>query len=142
MHSLCTNINIYDHLFWNLSRYVLDDEYTSSGGAKFPIKWAPPEVLHYTRFSSKSDVWAYGKRTLFSLFSSVERFSSKSSMRILRVLMWEVFTCGKMPYGRLKNAEVVERVQRGIVLERPPHCPQKIYAVFSYSFSFHHCFGI
>ncbi len=41
-------------------RYVLDDEYTSSGGAKFPIKWAPPEVLHYTRFSSKSDVWAYG----------------------------------------------------------------------------------
>ena len=45
------------------------------------------------------------------------------------VLMWEVFTCGKMPYGRLKNAEVVERVQRGIVLERPPRCPEKIYAV-------------
>ena len=43
-----------------IDRYVLDDEYTSSGGAKFPIKWAPPEVLHYTRFSSKSDVWAYG----------------------------------------------------------------------------------
>jgi len=43
--------------------------------------------------------------------------------------MWEVFTCGKMPYGRLKNAEVVERVQRGIVLERPPRCPEKIYAV-------------
>jgi len=90
---------------FGLARYVLDDEYTSSGGAKFPIKWAPPEVLHYTRFSSKSDVWAYG------------------------VLMWEVFTCGKMPYGRLKNAEVVERVQRGIVLERPPRCPEKIYAV-------------
>lgn len=44
-----------------LYRYVIDDEYTSSGGAKFPIKWAPPEVLGYTRFSSKSDVWAYGK---------------------------------------------------------------------------------
>lgn len=43
--------------------------------------------------------------------------------------MWEVFTCGKMPYGRLKNAEVVERVQRGIVLEKPPRCPEKIYAV-------------
>lgn len=43
--------------------------------------------------------------------------------------MWEVFTCGKMPYGRLKNAEVVERVQRGIVLERPLRCPEKIYAV-------------
>lgn len=45
--------------------------------------------------------------------------------------MWEVFTCGKMPYGRLKNAEVVERVQRGIVLERPLRCPEKIYAVRS-----------
>lgn len=46
---------------FGLARYVLDDQYTSSGGTKFPIKWAPPEVLNYTRFSSKSDVWAYGK---------------------------------------------------------------------------------
>ncbi|KAJ8866274.1 hypothetical protein PR048_032117 [Dryococelus australis] len=86
-------------------RYVLDDQYTSSGGTKFPIKWAPPEVLNYTRFSSKSDVWAYG------------------------VLMWEVFTCGKMPYGRLKNTEVVDRVQRGIVLERPKACFKEVYEV-------------
>lgn len=84
---------------------MLDDQYTSSGGTKFPIKWAPPEVLNYTRFSSKSDVWAYG------------------------VLMWEVFTCGKMPYGRLKNTEVVERVQRGIILERPKACFKEVYEV-------------
>ena len=45
---------------FGLTRYVIDDEYTSSGGTKFPIRWAPPEVLWYTRFSSKSDVWAYG----------------------------------------------------------------------------------
>lgn len=90
---------------FGLARYVLDDQYTSSGGTKFPIKWAPPEVLNYTRFSSKSDVWAYG------------------------VLMWEVFTCGKMPYGRLKNSEVVDRVQRGIVLEKPKACSKEIYDV-------------
>lgn len=95
------------HIF----RYVLDDQYTSSGGTKFPIKWAPPEVLNYTRFSSKSDVWAYG------------------------VLMWEVFTCGKMPYGRLKNTEVVERVQRGIILERPKACFKEVYEVNRYPFS-------
>lgn len=85
----------------------MDDQYTSSGGTKFPIKWAPPEVLNYTRFSSKSDVWAYG------------------------VLMWEVFTCGKMPYGRLKNTEVVERVQRGIILEKPKACLKEVYEVIT-----------
>ncbi|XP_057339629.1 tyrosine-protein kinase Btk29A isoform X2 [Microplitis mediator] len=90
---------------FGLARYVLDDQYTSSGGTKFPIKWAPPEVLNYTRFSSKSDVWAYG------------------------VLMWEVFTCGKMPYGRLKNAEVVDRVQRGLILEKPKACVKEVYEV-------------
>lgn len=90
---------------FGLARYVIDDEYTSSGGAKFPIKWAPPEVLGYTRFSSKSDVWAYG------------------------VLMWEVFTCGKMPYGRSTNAEVVDKVQRGQRLARPGVCTRDVYAI-------------
>jgi tyrosine-protein kinase Tec len=90
---------------FGLARYVLDDQYTSSGGSKFPIKWAPPEVLNYTRFSSKSDVWAYG------------------------VLMWEVFTCGKMPYGRLKNTEVVERVQKGMILEKPKACDKEVYDI-------------
>ncbi|XP_050561619.1 tyrosine-protein kinase Btk29A isoform X4 [Spodoptera frugiperda] len=90
---------------FGLARYVLDDQYTSSGGTKFPIKWAPPEVLNYTRFSSKSDVWAFG------------------------VLMWEVFTCGKVPYGRVKNSEVAEMVQRGMLLEKPKGCLNEIYNV-------------
>ncbi|RVE49506.1 hypothetical protein evm_005847, partial [Chilo suppressalis] len=90
---------------FGLARYVLDDQYTSSGGTKFPIKWAPPEVLNYTRFSSKSDVWAFG------------------------VLMWEVFTCGKVPYGRMKNSDVVDMVQRGQVLEKPKGCLNEIYNV-------------
>jgi len=98
------NIKVGD---FGLARYVVDDEYTGSGGAKFPIKWAAPEVLNYMRFSSKSDVWAFG------------------------VLMWEVFTCGKMPYGRRKNADVVAMVQEGRVLERPRHCPAPVYGVMA-----------
>ena len=55
--------------------------------------------------ASKSDVWAYG------------------------VLCWEVFTCGDMPYGRAKNPEVVERVQRGQILSQPGSCPHQVYEV-------------
>lgn len=44
-----------------LCRYVLDNQYTCSMGAKFPVKWSPPEVLHFYKYSSKSDVWSYGE---------------------------------------------------------------------------------
>ena len=42
-------------------RYVLDNQYTSSIGCKFPVKWSPPEVLHFSKYSSKSDVWSFGE---------------------------------------------------------------------------------
>lgn len=42
-------------------RYVLDDQYVSSVGTKFPVKWSAPEVFHYFKYSSKSDIWAFGK---------------------------------------------------------------------------------
>ena len=46
---------------FGLARFVTDDEYTASEGTKFPIKWAPPEVITYAKFSSKSDVWSFGE---------------------------------------------------------------------------------
>ncbi|PKU45655.1 cytoplasmic tyrosine-protein kinase bmx [Limosa lapponica baueri] len=44
---------------FGMTRYVLDDLYISSLGNKFPVKWSAPEVFHYTKYSSKSDVWAF-----------------------------------------------------------------------------------
>ncbi|TNM98949.1 hypothetical protein fugu_013513 [Takifugu bimaculatus] len=92
---------------FGLSRYVLDDEYTSSVGAKFPVRWSPPEVLLYCKFSSKSDVWAYG------------------------VLMWEVYTLGKLPYEHLNNQEIVDKVSSGRRLYRPQLASEKVYAVMT-----------
>ncbi|KOB65526.1 Tyrosine-protein kinase Btk29A [Operophtera brumata] len=43
--------------------------------------------------------------------------------------MWEVFTYGKVPYGRMKNSEVVDMLQRGQVLEKPKGCLNEIYHV-------------
>ena len=54
-----------------------EDTYTAHPGAKFPIKWTAPEGLAYNRFTTKSDVWAFG------------------------ILLWEIAT-----YGILKLAQI------------------------------------
>ena len=46
---------------FGLARFVIDDEYTASDRTKFPVKWAAPEVITHAKFSSKSDVWSFGK---------------------------------------------------------------------------------
>ncbi|XP_068596304.1 tyrosine-protein kinase BTK [Brachionichthys hirsutus] len=92
---------------FGLSRYVLDDEYTSSAGSKFPVRWSPPEVLLYCRFSSKSDIWAYG------------------------VLMWEMYTFGQLPYERLNNTEIVDQVSGGLRLYRPQLANERIYSIMT-----------
>lgn len=56
-------------------------------------------------------------------------FNWRIILYFIGVLIWEIFSCGKMPYGRLKNTEVVERVQRGIILEKPKACIKEIYEV-------------
>lgn len=69
-------------------------------------------------------MWGYGRK-----IKILEASNPPIWICLLGVLMWEVFTCGKMPYGRLKNTEVVERVQRGIILEKPKACAKEIYDV-------------
>uniref|UniRef100_A0A8C0IUV0 Protein kinase domain-containing protein n=1 Tax=Chelonoidis abingdonii TaxID=106734 RepID=A0A8C0IUV0_CHEAB len=88
---------------FGMARYVLDDLYISSLGTKFPVKWSAPEVFHYTKFSSKSDVWAFG------------------------ILMWEVFTLGKQPYELYDNLQVIEKVSEGYRLYRPQLASETVY---------------
>ncbi|TRY60278.1 hypothetical protein DNTS_009654 [Danionella cerebrum] len=90
---------------FGMTRYVLDDQYWSSSGVKFPVKWSPPEVFNFCRYSSKSDVWSFG------------------------VLMWEVFTEGKMPFEFHQNHEVVMMVSQGHRLFRPKMADPRIYSV-------------
>ncbi|XP_030058175.1 cytoplasmic tyrosine-protein kinase BMX [Microcaecilia unicolor] len=90
---------------FGMARYVLDDQYVSSVGTKFPVKWSAPEVFHYSNFSSKSDVWAFG------------------------ILMWEVFSLGKHPYELYDNAQVVEKISQGFRLYRPHLSSETIYEI-------------
>ncbi|XP_069028330.1 tyrosine-protein kinase Tec isoform X1 [Embiotoca jacksoni] len=90
---------------FGMARYVLDDQYTSSSGAKFPVKWSPPEVFNFCKHSSKSDVWSFG------------------------VLMWEVFTQGQMPFEQSPNHEVVTLITQGHRLYRPKMASPTIYDI-------------
>uniref|UniRef100_A0A3B4WCW5 Tyrosine-protein kinase n=1 Tax=Seriola lalandi dorsalis TaxID=1841481 RepID=A0A3B4WCW5_SERLL len=90
---------------FGMARYVLDNQYTSSSGAKFPVKWSPPEVFNFCKYSSMSDVWSYG------------------------VLMWEVFTEGRMPFDQHQNHEVVTLVTQGHRLYRPKMATPTIYDI-------------
>uniref|UniRef100_A0A3P9N217 Protein kinase domain-containing protein n=1 Tax=Poecilia reticulata TaxID=8081 RepID=A0A3P9N217_POERE len=102
---------------FGMARYVLDNQYTSTKGAKFPVKWSPPEVFNYCKFSNKSDVWSYG------------------------VLMWEVFTEGQMPFDQSLNHEVVAMVTNGHRLFRPKMAPSALYDIMQLlSHDFLSCF--
>jgi Protein tyrosine and serine/threonine kinase len=52
---------VVDGFVANIFRHLLDNEYTSSAGTKFPVRWSAPEVVNYNKFSNKSDVWAFGE---------------------------------------------------------------------------------
>uniref|UniRef100_A0A8D0GQ13 Tyrosine-protein kinase n=1 Tax=Sphenodon punctatus TaxID=8508 RepID=A0A8D0GQ13_SPHPU len=93
---------------FGMSRYVLDDQYTSSTGSKFPVKWSAPEVFSYCHYSTKSDAWSFG------------------------VLMWEVFSEGKTPYENRSNGEVVEEINAGLRLYKPKLASKAIYTVMSH----------
>lgn len=44
--------------------------------------------------------------------------------------MWEIYACGDMPYGKWKNADVVDNItNRRYKLPRPDCCPDNVYEV-------------
>ncbi|OWF54088.1 Tyrosine-protein kinase CSK [Mizuhopecten yessoensis] len=79
-------------------------DYSQEGG-KFPIKWTAPEALRDNDFSSKSDMWSFG------------------------VLIWEIYSFGRVPYPRIPLADVVAHVERGYRMEAPEGCPKEIYTI-------------
>ena len=72
---------------------------------QLPIKWTAPEALKTQKFSSKSDMWSFG------------------------VLLWEIYSFGRVPYPRIPLADVVKHVEKGYRMEAPEGCPKSIYDV-------------
>jgi len=74
-------------------------------GGKFPIKWTSPEALRDSKFTNKSDMWSFG------------------------ILMWEIYSFGRVPYPRIPLADVVIHVEQGYRMEAPDGCPKEIYDI-------------
>ncbi|ESN90458.1 hypothetical protein HELRODRAFT_166124 [Helobdella robusta] len=92
---------------FGLARLMKDDTYTAHAGAKFPIKWTAPEGLAYNRFSTKSDVWAFG------------------------VLLWELATRGQSPYPGVDLTDVYHLLENGYRMEKPDECPSAVYRLMN-----------
>ncbi|XP_047523799.1 activated Cdc42 kinase-like isoform X2 [Pieris napi] len=74
---------------------------------KLPVAWCAPECILYLRFTSASDVWAFG------------------------VCLWEMFTYGFRPWVAFSGQQILEAIdapnyQR---LERPECCPDAYYSL-------------
>ncbi|XP_076264999.1 tyrosine-protein kinase Abl isoform X5 [Rhynchophorus ferrugineus] len=98
---------------FGLARLMRDDTYTAHAGAKFPIKWTAPEGLAYNKFSTKSDVWAFG------------------------ILLWEIATYGMSPYPGVDLTDVYHMLEKGYRMEIPPGCPPKIYDLMKQCWQWH-----
>ena len=79
------------------------DEYIASKSEKVSVRWCAPEALQEQRFSLKSDVWSFG------------------------ILMYEVVTCGSVPYPNQTNIEAVSRIHTMDTMQKPTSCPEKFY---------------
>lgn len=78
------------------------DQRTTDSRGKFPIKWSAPEALRSNLFTNKSDVWSYG------------------------VLLWEIYSFGRIPFPRIPIQDVVRHIERGYRMEPPEGCPPLI----------------
>src|SRR5690606_16467255 len=63
------------------------------------------KVLEYGSYSFKSDVWSFG------------------------IVLWELFSFGKVPYPGMSNAEAAENVLKGYRMPCPENCPNEIYVL-------------
>ncbi|KFB45410.1 AGAP003986-PB-like protein [Anopheles sinensis] len=79
-----------------------DERYTGDT-SKLPIKWTAPEALKEGKFSNKTDMWSFG------------------------ILLWEIYSFGRVPYPRIPLADVVKHVGSGYKMEAPEGCPPEIY---------------
>ena len=88
------------------ARNVYASEYytqTSASSWILPLRWMAPESYTDGTWDLKSDVWMFG------------------------VLVWEIFSHGKLPWSGLADSQVIQNIQRRAKLDQPVNCPNEFY---------------
>ncbi|CAB3407911.1 unnamed protein product [Caenorhabditis bovis] len=105
------NVLLDDDLVAKISDFGLAKKANSvshdSSTGKFPIKWTAPEALRHSQFSTKSDVWSFG------------------------ILLWEIFSFGRVPYPRIPIQDVVRHIEKGYRMEAPEGCPPEVMKIMN-----------
>ncbi|EMP30188.1 Tyrosine-protein kinase CSK, partial [Chelonia mydas] len=100
------NVLVSEDNIAKVSDFGLTKEASSTQDTgKLPVKWTAPEALREKKFSTKSDVWSFG------------------------ILLWEIYSFGRVPYPRIPLKDVVPRVEKGYKMDAPDGCPQVVYEV-------------
>lgn len=90
---------------FGLSRDIYSaDYYRVQTKSLLPVRWMPPESILYGKFTTESDVWAFG------------------------VVLWEIYSYGLQPYYGYSNSEVIEMIRSRQLLPCPEDCPSRMYA--------------
>ena len=109
-------------------KMFLQDYYRGDESDAIPIRWMPLESILHNKYTTESDVWAFG------------------------VLLWEIFSFALQPYYGLTNEQVrrslkiskrtqdfivsitfqvVQFIKEGNTLECPENTPKSVYKVMS-----------
>lgn len=98
------------------------EENLTIDAGKLPIKWTAPEAL-------KQGVCLNWRNRFIGNYSAfwLQLFSNKSDMWSFGILLWEIYSFGRVPYPRIPLADVVKHVEKGYKMEAPEGCPPEVY---------------
>ncbi|CBY33974.1 unnamed protein product [Oikopleura dioica] len=103
------NVLVSSDLTMKISDFGLSKEenYYRSSRGKLPWKWMALESIKEHKFTTQSDVWAFG------------------------VTMWEIFSLGNAPYQTKTAQEVKDFLEDGNRLAHPPFASRSIYQIMA-----------
>ena len=106
------NIKVSDKLHCKiglsgLSRYLFTGSTINVSGDPIAIHWASPEALAHRLFSEQSDVWSFG------------------------VLVYEIWSRGRLPFGNMLSTQLRDAIVRGTRPPLPSDCTEQHAVIFT-----------